>query len=51
MRKHLPLWLAMGGVSGFRLWAIFVMATTNTWGSPPPTGRARIGRDNSARRG
>jgi hypothetical protein len=27
MRTHLPLWLTLAGVSGFMVWALYVMAT------------------------
>jgi hypothetical protein len=27
MRTHLPLWLTLAGVSGFMVYAVYVMAT------------------------
>lgn len=27
MRTHLPLWLTLSAVTGFMVWAIYVMAT------------------------
>lgn len=27
MRTHLPLWITLAGVTGFMIWAVYVMAT------------------------